>query len=264
MRARQTGCGSAIKGILALLSALIFVVTAVETGLAAEIQNPGLLKPERILIFNAGTSLSAEELADIEARLECRFSAEVEVLESPLLRMNQANPTARRAYSRTRQQYRAGQVLDDLVGRLKNADSTVTFQFVLVDADLFDGPYNFLFGMSDLSESIGVYSTYRLLPSPGAIKRSDPIQSRGLLAERLVKLLSKNTAKMAGLTRSKQCIMRWPNSVGDLDRIPNYFCESDAAALKAAEILSACEAPIALDADRGAPIQMTFGAAINR
>ncbi len=232
---------------LALFIACVVLVSGLEAGLAAELKGTGLLRPDRIRIYNASANLSESDIKEIEFQLACRFSAEIEMIDSPILRLRPGNPIARRSYSEKRRQYSADRVLEGLSRVLKVSDSKITFQFVIVDVDLFDEPYNFLFGMSHLSWLTGVYSTHRLSLVYSEIDGSYVGQSSELLIERLVKLLSKNTAKMAGLVKSEQCIMRWPGSLGDLDMIPNDFCEPDVAALKVAGILRSCDAPMVLD-----------------
>lgn len=110
--------------------------------------------------------------------------------------------------------------------------------FVMIADDMRGGEARFLFAASSGDETtpmrLGIVSLARLQRQilPGA-PDADPERT----AERVFKMVLKNTARLAGYTTGQGCLFNFPRSLKDLDALPLSFCNADTEALTAAGIL---------------------------
>lgn len=128
------------------------------------------------------------------------------------------------SFNRWRKQYNAEIILATL-----SKDSTVKFidrsipTLMIIDADLYYGGLNFVFGVEDPSNSSSIVSIARLRP-----EFYDERSDMNLLEERTVKEAVHELGHHLGLRHcvNAECVMCFSPSVGDIDVKQKYFCES--------------------------------------
>jgi len=128
------------------------------------------------------------------------------------------------SFNRWRKQYNAEMILANL-----SKDSAVKFidrnipTLMIIDADLYYGRLNFVFGLEDPSTSSSILSIARLRP-----EFYDERSDMNLLEERTVKEAVHEIGHHLGLRHctNVECVMCFSPSVGDIDTKKKYFCES--------------------------------------
>ena len=133
-------------------------------------------------------------------------------------------PIPEESFNRWRKQYNAEVILASL-----SKDSTVKFidrsipTLMIIDADLYYGGLNFVFGVEDPSTSSSIVSIARLRP-----EFYDERANTRLLEERVVKEAMHEMGHHLGLRHciNTECVMCFSPSVGDIDIKQKYFCES--------------------------------------
>ncbi|MCK0505304.1 hypothetical protein [Aromatoleum anaerobium] len=119
-------------------------------------------------------------------------------------------------------------LLDALIGSIDwRRDGTVV-RFVVIADDMQMKPARFNF-----AASAGDTSTPFHL-SIVSLARLQQLTDR--TAQRVFKLIAKNTARLMGYASSDACLFAFPRSISELDATPENFCEPDLAALVAAGI----------------------------
>jgi len=114
--------------------------------------------------------------------------------------------------------------------------TAVHFFVVPHDIRLPPARYNFAFsvGSESTPAHMSVISLNRLQAKSWRDGQdTDPDRT----AERVFKLIAKNTVKMTGYQGGELCLFTFPNNLDALDALPLSFCEPDNAALIAAGIL---------------------------
>lgn len=115
-------------------------------------------------------------------------------------------------------------------------------QVLLVADDIRLPPARFNFAVSmrhpQVDRRVIVVSLARLADrrrmGGGVIDRSD--RDPSATAERIARMIVKNTARLSGLVDSDRCVMGFPRSRDELDAMPLGFCEPDLSALVRAGI----------------------------
>ena len=117
-----------------------------------------------------------------------------------------------RAYSERRRQYSAPVVLNEMLHLFPRPVLGLTM------ADLYVEGMNFVFGLA--GDGVGIVSGRRL------------IGSRGVFRERLKKEALHEVGHMLGLRHCRgRCVMRFSNSIREVDMKPAEFCPSCAGIL---------------------------------
>ena len=119
-----------------------------------------------------------------------------------------------------KQQLCADDVLDALEQRVQ-ADAYCCIG--VTNIDLYpDDNWNFVFGLANLRQRVGVFSLARY---DDAFYGEPPTQ-RGLVTERTFKVLSHEVSHMFGIQHctAYACIMNGANSQSELDRAPSHAC----------------------------------------
>lgn len=128
-------------------------------------------------------------------------------------------------------------LLDALIGSIEWRRDRTDVHFVVIPDDIQLKPARFNFaasaGDTGTSFHLSVVSVARLqeLTDGGRVDRN-PDRT----AQRLFKLIAKNTARLMGYTSSNACLFAFPSSAIDLDATPENFCEPDLSALASAGI----------------------------
>lgn len=115
-------------------------------------------------------------------------------------------------------------------------------QVLLLPDDIRIPPARFNFAVSmrhpQVDQRVIVVSLSRLmdrgLMDRGLIDRAD--RDPSATAERIARMIVKNTARLSGLLDSDRCVMGFPRSREELDAMPLGFCEPDLSALARAGI----------------------------
>lgn len=117
-----------------------------------------------------------------------------------------------------RAQYNAGPILKDLAGAFPGPQLNLG----LTGVDLCLPILTFVFGEAQLGGRAAVVSYHRL---DGGLSREQ--DSRQLLYERLAKITVHETAHLLGLShcRSPGCLMRFSQSLEQLDTLSALFCD---------------------------------------
>lgn len=126
-----------------------------------------------------------------------------------------------------------GQALVDAVVRAIDwGASGGTVQVLLIKDDLRLPPARYNFAVSHGSatspQRVIVVSLARL---QGRRPWGGPDLAPWQTAERIAKLVLKNTARVCGYGGSTRCIFGFPRHLGELDALPEGYCEPDLAAL---------------------------------
>lgn len=128
-------------------------------------------------------------------------------------------------------------LLDALIGSIDWRRNGTIVRFVVISDDMQLKPARFNFaasaGDTGTPFHLSIVSLARLQQlTDGGRVDSDPDRT----AQRVFKLIAKNTARLMGYTSSNACIFAFPRSISELDATPENFCEPDLAALVAAGI----------------------------
>lgn len=111
-----------------------------------------------------------------------------------------------------------------------------TVVVVIIPDDIRSPPARFNFAVSTGGAATPVHLTLVSLARLQDRTRDGVDRSPERTAERVHKLVAKNTAKLAGYTSSTLCVFGFPRSLGELDAMPEGFCEPDLSALATAGI----------------------------
>ncbi|HAY11192.1 MAG TPA: hypothetical protein DCY18_14900 [Thauera sp.] len=128
-------------------------------------------------------------------------------------------------------------LLDALIGGIdwRRDGTVVRFVVIADDIQLKPARFNFAASAGDTSTPfhLSIVSLARLqqLTDGGRVDR-DPDRT----AQRVFKLIAKNTARLMGYASSDACLFAFPRSISELDATPENFCEPDLSALVAAGI----------------------------
>ena len=128
-------------------------------------------------------------------------------------------------------------LLDALIGGIdwRRDGTVVRFVVIADDMQLKPARFNFTASAGDTSTSfhLSIVSLARLqqLADGGRVDR-DPDRT----AQRVFKLIAKNTARLMGYASSDACLFAFPRSLSELDATPENFCEPDLSALVVAGI----------------------------
>lgn len=110
-------------------------------------------------------------------------------------------------------------------------------QVLLLPDDIRIPPARFNFAVSmrhpQVDQRVIIVSLSRLMDR-GLIDRAD--RDPSATAERIARMIVKNTARLSGLLDSDRCVMGFPRSREELDAMPLGFCEPDLSALVRAGI----------------------------
>lgn len=110
-------------------------------------------------------------------------------------------------------------------------------QVLLLPDDIRIPPARFNFAVSmrhpQVDQRVIVVSLSRLMDR-GLMDRAD--RDPSATAERIARMIVKNTARLSGLLDSDRCVMGFPRSREELDAMPLGFCEPDLSALVRAGI----------------------------
>ncbi len=110
-------------------------------------------------------------------------------------------------------------------------------QVLLLAEDIRLPPARFNFAVSwrhpQVDQRVIVVSLSRLMDR-SLIDRAD--RDPSVTAERVARMIVKNTARLSGLFDSDRCVMGFPRSRDELDAMPLGFCEPDLSALVQAGI----------------------------
>lgn len=113
-----------------------------------------------------------------------------------------------------------------------------TIDFLIITRDMRAWEARYLFAAALGNETtfarVGVVSLSRLQET-GFFSSRD--QNPELTAERVYKMILKNTAKMAGYVKGSGCLFGFPRSLSELDALPISFCNRDKEALQTAGLL---------------------------
>jgi len=122
------------------------------------------------------------------------------------------------AYNPHRKQYLASKILKFAK---KFATKNEDILFLLVDKDLYEEGFNYIFGESD--GNVCIVSIYRFKPCT----RIDTEQEKNLLKERTIKTIIHELGHSFGLPHCSDptCVMYFSNWLGDTDRKSKFFCE---------------------------------------
>ena len=152
-----------------------------------------------------------------------KVRSELEILNIKC-RIMPSLPIPDESFNRWRKQYNAEAVLSNLSDKsaVKFIDKNI-LTLMIVDADLYYGGLNFVFGLEDPSTSSSIVSISRLRP-----EFYDEKPNIILLGERTVKEVLHEIGHHLGLRHcnSTECVMCFSPSVGDIDAKQKYFCES--------------------------------------
>ena len=122
------------------------------------------------------------------------------------------------AYNKKRNQYSASKIL---VFAKKFVPQDADVLFLVVDKDLYEEGYNYIFGQS--AGNVCIVSIYRFKPCT----KIDTEKEKFLLKERTVKTIIHELGHSFGLPHcsNPSCVMFFSNWVGDTDRKSKCFCE---------------------------------------
>ncbi|MEB3806337.1 MAG: archaemetzincin [Desulfurococcales archaeon] len=120
-------------------------------------------------------------------------------------------------YNTSRMQYNAENVNRYLYSKYSNIlRSPGVYLIGIVNGDGYVNNLNFVFGLA----------TPRLRVATIYSKRIIDYANHGLYLERLLKLILHEFGHLAGLTHCRnQCVMRYSNSLEELDEKPPYYCQ---------------------------------------
>lgn len=127
------------------------------------------------------------------------------------------------AFVKERNQYEGKKLLDSLDLPFKEK----TYAIYIIKDDLYNDPYNFLFAYTNYKEHETVISTARFMDMG-----TDP----SLALERLNKIMMRRIGFVYGL-KSDDCIMKFSNSLDELDKAAPAYCQNDADYLKSIAVL---------------------------
>ena len=121
-------------------------------------------------------------------------------------------------FVKERNQYLASCILNNLYKKYYEENSLV---LALTSKDIFDYPYNFLFGLAYYEEKICLVSVYRL-------KFNLNSNMENLFYERVIKEVLHEIGHCFGLDHCSNwnCVMHFSNSVKDVDSKGIFYCES--------------------------------------
>ncbi len=190
-----------------------------------------MMRPTTIVVHLHKSLADTRFVTHLESRLRERLQPAVEVLQSDF----DYQPAAR-------WEVLDGRRVIEQVGasiHWPSAERKVHV-FVLPD-DMRLPPARFNFAVSlgtpETPFHIVVISLARLQSFPWFGDRLD--RNPRLTAERVLKMLMKNVAKVSGFTGSTLCVFGFPRSVGELDAMPAGYCQPDLTTLVAAGIARA-------------------------
>lgn len=128
-------------------------------------------------------------------------------------------------------------LLAALIGNIDWQKDGKLVRFVVIadDMQLKPARFNFAASAGDASTPyhLSIVSLARLQELAGS-ERIDRDPDR--TAQRVFKLIAKNTARLMGYASSDACLFAFPRNISELDATPESFCEPDLSALVAAGI----------------------------
>lgn len=170
-------------------------------------------EPVGVLRFGK-QALAKADFDAITARLSRAFRADCTLLSG-------ADDVPRSAYNPRRAQYSADAIMRVLSARAKGLP--VDRLLAVTNVDLYVPNLNFIFGLSECPGRLSLVSTYRLNPEYYG-GRPD----RRLFLERCIKECVHELGHSYGLTHCSDphCVMRFSNSILDVDFKTSSFCDT--------------------------------------
>jgi len=156
-----------------------------------------------------------EFIYELKCMLEKVFTVEIVLYDTHNLDISSA-------YRANRTQYYASELLN-ILSRTKATGELPDdgYIFYIIEPDMYDNSYNYLFGLMNFKTDINVISMARLRH-----------QDDGHTTDRMFRLIAKNIAKFNGHRPSGKCFMGFSNSLGELDSRAVRLCEPDLGALQ--------------------------------
>lgn len=158
-------------------------------------------------------NLPDEDVALLKTYCSAFFNTEVRILDPMAVDPN-------RIRSRTNSYTQEGQLhaadILKVLDRNKPKDAYATIAFTMVD--LYpDESWNFVFGLANLRQSVGVFSFARY---------GEDGVSRSLFMERALKIMTHEIGHMYGMMHCTyyHCLMNGSNTLDETDRAPMHLC----------------------------------------
>ncbi|MEM3519963.1 MAG: archaemetzincin family Zn-dependent metalloprotease [Candidatus Hadarchaeales archaeon] len=166
-------------------------------------------------------------IGNIEKSTVRKIADEVAKILSPFIKsceIGQSHEIPSLAHDVSRNQYNAELLLDLLLPKIGGKD----FALFITDADIFAHGMNFIFGLAQCPGNRGIVSIARLNPT---FYGFPPDSS--LLLERAVKEVVHEVGHLFGLghCKDKRCVMRFSNTILEVDEKTSSFCKRCAGRL---------------------------------
>ncbi len=189
-------------------------------GVPVYAKTPAQSLPKVHLVTHADVNVGY--LDELKCMLEAVFTVEIVVHEAHEMSL-------RPAYQYFRRQYNASILLEDLQQqRVQNALPADGYVFYMIEPDIYDDGYRFVFALMNFDTGINVVSLSRLRG-----------QDDGQTTDRAFRLIAKNIAKFNGHNPSGKCFMGYSNSVKELDQRAIRLCEPDLVVLQSMGLVRA-------------------------
>ena len=132
--------------------------------------------------------------------------------------IGQPRPLPEYAFNKTRGQYQASAILDNLTKVKKDARQKI---LAIIDKDLCAPDLNFVFGEADPTNGVCVISIKRLRQSYYGLA-----EDSNLLLERGLKEAAHEMGHLLNLSHcpNPKCVMYFSNTISDTDRKDSHFC----------------------------------------
>ncbi len=197
-----------------ILIVVFLVFISCVHGVSVYAKTPAQSWPKVHLVTHADVDVGY--LDELKCMLEAVFTVEIVVHEAHGMNL-------RPAYQYFRRQYNASILLEDLrQHRAQNTLSADGYVFYMIEPDIYDDGYRFVFALMNFDTGINVVSLSRLRG-----------QDDGQTTDRVFRLIAKNIAKFNGHKPSGKCFMGYSNSLNELDKREVRLCEPDLSALQA-------------------------------